>query len=211
MSPESSGTPAASGQAPSDDAELLSSSPFGDDLDATLAARPQRRALPGPTLYLAAGIILVAGFLGGVQAQKWASDGDGPSGTGPAGGFAGGRPPGGYGGMPGAAGPGGAGPGGQGPGGQGPGGLSPGGPGGFAGGGADATTGTVVKVTGRTLYLRTASGQTVKVATSAKTRIRITEDGELKDIASGASVTVRGTKAADGTVTATTVNQGTGR
>ncbi|QKW33225.1 hypothetical protein HUT06_03550 [Actinomadura sp. NAK00032] len=180
MSPEPPGT-----RAPADDAELLSSSPFADDLDATLAARPQRRSQPGPTLYLAAGIILVAGFLGGVQAQKWSSDGSGPSGTRPAGGFPTGRPQGGYGGPPGS--------------------------GGFAGGGGDTTTGTVVKVTGDTLYLRTTSGQTVKVATSGTTSIRITEKGDLKDLASGTNVTVRGTKTADGTVTATTVNQGGGR
>ncbi|MFF4240132.1 DUF5666 domain-containing protein [Actinomadura geliboluensis] len=189
MSPEPPGKRVAGPRAPSEDAELLSSSPFADDLDATLAARPQRRSLPGPTLYLAAGIILVAGFLGGVQAQKWSSDGS----ERPAGGFTAGRPQGGYGGMPGA---------------QPPGNVP--GPGGFAGGG-DTTTGTVVKVTGNTLYLRTTSGQTVKVATSEETRVRITKDSDLKNLASGANVSVRGTKAADGTLTATTVNQGAGR
>ncbi|MFA1546720.1 hypothetical protein [Actinomadura chokoriensis] len=194
---------------PMDDAELLSSSPFDDDLDATLEAGPRRRSLPGPTLYLAAGIILVAGFLGGVQAQKWSSDGSGSSGTGPAGGLAGGRAAGGYGGMPGGGMPGGGFP---------PGGGSEtgGGPmgGGAAGGGAaggDATTGTIVKIVGNTIYLRTASGQTVKVKTSGTTKVRITENGALKDLGSGATVTVRGSKGEDGTVTATTVNKGSGR
>ncbi|MEU5993964.1 hypothetical protein ABZ806_33750 [Spirillospora sp. NPDC047418] len=187
---------------PMGDAELLSDSPFDDDLDTALAsARPRPRPLSGPTLYLAAGILLVAGFLGGVQAQKWSSDDSGASGAGPApaGGYAGGRPPGGYGGMPG---------GGM-PGGMGPDGMGPGGRGGAAAG--DTTTGTVVKISGSTLYLRTTSGQTVQVRTSGTTKIRITEDGALKDLGSGATVTVRGTKDANGTVTATTVSKGSGR
>jgi hypothetical protein len=75
------------------DAELLSSSPFEDDLDDALAAaRPQRRSPPGPTLYLAAGILLVAGFLGGVQAQKWSSDDSGSPGAGRGPGSAAGAP-----------------------------------------------------------------------------------------------------------------------
>src|SRR5690349_9398713 len=92
---------------PRGDAELLASSPFDDDLDAELAARPSQRSRPGPTLYLAAGVILVAGFLGGVQAHKWSSDGSsGPS----AGGLAGGQERGrtrtnGYGGPSGASAP----------------------------------------------------------------------------------------------------------
>lgn len=190
--------------APMEDAELLSDSPFDDDLDTALAAaRPQRPSLPGPTLYLAAGILLVAGFLGGVQAQKWSSDGSGSPGAGPAaaGGYGGGRAAGGYGGMPGGGPPGGM------PGGTGPGGFT-GGRGGAAG---DITTGTVVKITGSTLYLRTTSGDTVKVATSGTTQVRITEEGTLKDLTSGATVIVRGTKAKDGTVTATTLNKGSAR
>lgn len=198
--------------APMGDAELLSSSPFEDDLDDALAAaRPQRRSLPGPTLYLAAGILLVAGFLGGVQAQKWSSDDSGSPGAGrgpgsaAAGGYAGGRAPGGYPGMPGGGLP----EGGM-PGGTGPGGFAGGGRGGAAASG-DITTGTVVKISGSTLYVRTTSGQTVKVETSGTTKVRITEDGALKDLGSGATVTVRGTKGEDGTVTATTVSKGSGR
>ncbi|MFD0685910.1 hypothetical protein [Actinomadura fibrosa] len=210
------------------DAELLASSPFDEDLDSELAAQPQKRSLPGPTLYLCAGLILVAGFLAGVQAQKWSSDdsGSGPSGAGgpaAAGGYGsrtGGRAPGGYGGMPGMPGMGGqpGGTNGQGAGGTGNGqgaggsGASGQGPGGMAGGSAGgATIGTITKIEGSTIYLRTTSGQTVKVKTSGATKVRVTKDGKLKDLGSGTTVIVRGSTGQDGTVTATTVNQGTGR
>ncbi|MER6810895.1 hypothetical protein ABT299_16605 [Spirillospora sp. NPDC000708] len=206
------------------DSELLASSPFDGDLDAELAAKPARRSLPGPTLYLGAGLLLVAGFLGGVQAQKWTSDDSGSPGGGPAaaGGYGrtGGRGFGGYGGgFPGQAGGGGTGTEQGGRGGTGgPGGFGggfPGQAGGGAGAGAGAgggmTFGTVTKVVGDTLYLRTSDGKTVKVKTSGSTRISVTKDGKLRDLGSGATVIVRGTTGKDGSVTATTVNQGTGR
>ncbi|WP_433464961.1 hypothetical protein [Spirillospora sp. CA-128828] len=187
------------------DAELLASSPFDEDLDAELAARPQRRSLPGPTLYLAAGIVLVAGFLGGVQAQKWSSDGSRPSGAGGlAAGPEGGRARSGYGGAPGY---GGAAPG---FGGQ-PGGAMPGGGQGTAPGGGTGTVGTVTKVVGDALYLRTSSGKTVKVKTSGTTRVRITKDGELQDLGKGSTVVVRGSTGTDGTVTASAVTEGSAR
>jgi hypothetical protein len=206
------------------DSELLASSPFDGDLDAELAAKPAKRSLPGPTLYLGAGLLLVAGFLGGVQAQKWTSDDSGSPGGGPAaaGGYgrAGGRGFGGYGGgFPGQAGGGGTGTEQGGRGGTGgPGGFGggfPGQAGGGAGAGAGAgggmTFGTVTKVVGDTLYLRTSDGKTVKVKTSGSTRISVTKDGKLRDLGSGATVIVRGTTGKDGSVTATTVNQGAGR
>ncbi|MEU9019837.1 hypothetical protein [Actinomadura sp. NPDC048394] len=202
------------------DAELLASSPFDGDLDAELTARPARRSLPGPTIYLGAGLLLVAGFLGGVQAQKWTSDDSGSPGGGPAaaGGYGRttGRVPGGYGG--GFAGQPGGGTGTQPGGGTGTEQGGRGGPGGFGGGfgggagaGGGMTVGTVTKVVGDTLYLRTSDGKTVKVKTSGSTKISVTKDGKLRDLGSGATVIVRGTTGKDGSVTATTVNQGTGR
>ncbi|WP_344267093.1 hypothetical protein [Actinomadura napierensis] len=201
------------------DAELLSTSPFDGDLDAELTARPKKRSLPGPTLYLGAGIVLVAGFLGGVQAEKWKSDDSGSPGGGPAaaGGYGrtGGRASGGYGGgLPGQAGAGGSGTEQGGRGGTGVGGGSGAGPGGGFGGGfggGGMTAGTVTKIVGNTLYLRTSDGKTVKVKTSGSTRISITKDGKLGDLGSGVTVVVRGTTGKDGSVTATTVNQGSGR
>lgn len=201
---------------PKGDADLLASSPFDDDLDAELAARPSQRSLPGPTLYLAAGVILVAGFLGGVQAHKWSSDGSsGPSAGGAAGGQERGRSrTGGYGGPPGASAP---------QGGYGvPGNGANGGPGGMPGDGSGSaangrtgnvpgTAGTVTKVVGSTLYLRTASGETVKVKTTGKTKIRIVENGKLRDLGAGTTVVVQGSTGQDGSLTAATVNEGSGR
>ncbi|MBE1532785.1 hypothetical protein [Actinomadura algeriensis] len=166
------------------DAELLAGSPFDDDLDAALAARARRRTPPRSTLLLAAAIVLVAGFLGGVQAQKHMSDGAAPSagGGGPAagGGYGGGRP------------------GGSGP--QG------GGMPGRAGGGT--TAGTVTKIDGAAIYVRTSAGKTVKVQTSGDTQITVT--GKLQDLGTGTPVVVRGAAGEDGTVAATAVNEGTG-
>jgi hypothetical protein len=174
------------------ESELLSTSPFKGDLDAELAARPRSRPLPGVTVYLGAGVLVVAGFLGGVQADKAWSDGDNPSNAAGGGAAPGGRAGGGYGGF---GGPGG-----------GYGGPA-GGFGGFGGGGGDVTMGTVTKVVGGTIYLRTADGKTVKVATGGSTRIQISTSGKAKDLKAGATVVVRGSAGKDGTVTATSVNQ----
>jgi hypothetical protein len=186
---------------PSSDAELLATSPFDDDLDDALAAVPPRRALPGPTLYLAAGVLLVAGFLGGVQAQKWNSDPSPSAQPGRnSGTFPGGKGVGGYGGQ----GTGGYG-GGQGTGARGGYGGAPGAGGGFGGG---LTAGTVTKVSGDTLWVKTPDGKTVKVKTGGSTRVDITREGSLKDLGTGTSVVVRGSADDDGTVTATQVTEG---
>lgn len=50
--------------------ELLETSPFRGDLSEELTARPKRAKLPRLTLFLAAGVVLVAGILVGIQAQK---------------------------------------------------------------------------------------------------------------------------------------------
>ncbi|WP_019631908.1 hypothetical protein [Actinomadura atramentaria] len=205
--PASGSPPRAGGEPP--DGELLATSPFDDDLDAALAAVPAKRALPGPTLYLAAGLLLVVGFLGGIQAQKWRSDDSGgrsgngmaQAGEGFPGGARGGygsRAGGESGGMPGFGGAPGGGYGG-----------AYGGRGGF--GGAGVTAGTVVKVSGDTLWVKTSDGKTVKVHTSDSTKVSVTKQGSLKDFGSGATVVVRGSAGDDGTVTATQVTEGGGR
>ncbi|MCD0448773.1 hypothetical protein LO762_06125 [Actinocorallia sp. API 0066] len=64
---------------PADGTAVLAESPFPGGLDDALAARPARPR-PGPTLYLAAGLVAVAGFLGGVQAhQTWGGGTDAPT------------------------------------------------------------------------------------------------------------------------------------
>ncbi len=189
---------------PMGDAELLASSPFEDDLGAELTEGPSQRSLPGPTLYLAAGVILVAGFLCGVQAHKWSSDGStGPSAGGAAGGPEAGRArTGGYGGPPAS---------GDGPGQYGAPGNGPANGPGSGANGTPGTVGTVTKVVGDTLYLRTSSGKTIKVRTTGTTKIRIVEDGALRDLGAGTTVVVRGSTGEDGSLTATTVNEGSGR
>jgi hypothetical protein len=171
--------PAAAG----DDSGLLAISPFQGDLDAELAARPRRAKPPGPTLYLSAGILLVAGVAGGIQADKlWG--GTTTSSAAPAGLTAGGTR--GQAGDPGV----------------------PGGP--ASGGSAGMTIGTVQRIDGQTLYLRTVNGQVVKVTISGSTAVRVTKDGALGDLKSGASIVVQGTPGANGTVTATSVSEGGG-
>ncbi|MFG1998675.1 hypothetical protein ACGFNU_05955 [Spirillospora sp. NPDC048911] len=177
--------------------DLLEVSPFKGDLDAELAAQPRSRALPGPTVYLGAGVLLVAGFLGGIQAEKVWSDGDAGQPATAQRGYGGGQR--GFGGAP--PGYGGAQPG---SGGQ----RGFGGPGNGTGTAGGLTTGTVVKIVGTTVYLRTADGKTVKVKTSGATKVQVTRTGSVNDLKSGTSIIVRGSAGTDGTVTATSVNQG---
>jgi hypothetical protein len=163
----------------------------GDGLAGELAAAAGRRWWNKWTLYLGAVVLLLAGFMGGVQVQKSYGDSNGAApaaGRGqqrPAGGFAGAR-----GGFPGGAGlPSGA-----------PGGTDPA----AAGGGANTTTGTVKLVDGTTLYVQTADGTVITVRTAGSTAVKIAKDGSLKDLKAGDPVTVEGATS-DGTVTATRV------
>src|SRR5262245_43457109 len=159
--------------------DLLETSPFGDDLEAELTAQPSRNGPSRVTLALAGGVLLVAGLLGGIQAQKaWGTSGTSGTaraGTGLAGGFGGG----GFGGF------GGAGNRqrqGQGQGQQNPGqgqnsgqGQQPGqqqGQGGFGG----VTVGTIKLIDGKKIYVETAQGSVVTVTTSGDTKISVTKD-----------------------------------
>src|SRR4051794_16093275 len=110
-----------SASAPVGDEDVLMTSPFEDDLADKLAVEPWRLPLPAPTLFLAVSILLVAGFIGGVYAQKWWGGSDtassaapfagsrggyGQGGPAAGGGFAPGGRANGYGGAGGAGGPG---------------------------------------------------------------------------------------------------------
>jgi hypothetical protein len=177
----------------------LSTSPFEGDLAEELAKAPRARRLPGLTTCLGVGVVLAVGFVIGAQAdrhrgQQGSSSAQGARATSggamPGGGVLGGGMRGG--GLPGQTG------GGQGQSGSG----NPG-----ASGGTGATTGTVQKIDGKTIYVQTAGG-VVQVKVTGTTKIRILQNGSAKNLKSGTSVVVRGAQAEDGTVTATSVSQG---
>jgi hypothetical protein len=177
--------------------ELLNTSPFDGDLAEELKAddRPRRRP-PSATVLLAAGVLLVGGFVGGVQADRhWGAKKDSSNaaslidqfrrnggGTGQAGGFNGFGQNGGNG--PGA---------------------------GTGGAGAQAagngTTGTVKLVDGKTIYVQTPNG-IVRVRTTGSTKVTIARKSTAKALKAGAKVVVQGSAGADGTVTATSVQGG---
>ncbi|MGW0434327.1 hypothetical protein ACWDV4_17535 [Micromonospora sp. NPDC003197] len=165
--------------------------PDGDGLAAQIAAAAGRRWWNKWTLCLGAVVLLLAGFMIGVQVQKSYGESAAPAGrtaTGP--GQRGGT---GQGGFPGGAGQ----------------------PSGAPGGGArpttaatgtttTTTTGTVKLVDGTTIYVQTADGTVLTVRTGTDTTVRIARDGTLKELKAGDSVTVEGPSTA-GTVTATSV------
>ncbi|GAA4599399.1 hypothetical protein GCM10023194_79370 [Planotetraspora phitsanulokensis] len=179
-------------------ADVLEISPFDDDLQAELAAQPARRGPSKLTMLLGAGVVLVAGFLVGVQAQKHAAT---PSGSVPFGSLLSGQ--GNAGGQRGQGGFGAAG-GGGGGGGRGGGGFGGGGLGGAA---ANATFGTVKLVDGDKIYVQTVNGDVVTVKTSTSTKIQVSKTGKAKDLKTGSVVVVAGDKDAQGIVDATSVTQ----
>lgn len=177
--------------------ELLDTSPFRGDLEEDLAAGPERRPPSGLTLGLAAAVILVFGVLVGIQAHKTFGSGAGQAAAALPGG--GQRLAGGYGGDQG-LGYGGRRP----PGGYGQGQAQQGGP------AADLTAGTVKLVDGEKIYVQTSDGATVTVTTSSDTKIQVTKEGKVSDLKPGTTIVVQGEKGEDGSVAATSVNQGGG-
>jgi hypothetical protein len=149
------------------------------ELQAALAAAQGRRWWNRWSICLSIALLLLAGFLAGVQVQKTFGD------TGAA--------------DPGA---------GQGPAGLPGGGGFPGG-GNFDADGATGdqspapTTGTVRLVDGTTIYIETGAGEVLTVRTDEDTRVLT--PGVLADLATGDQVTVEGESTDDGTVTADSV------
>ncbi|MEU1393704.1 MULTISPECIES: hypothetical protein [unclassified Nonomuraea] len=175
------------------DMDRLDSSPFPDDLGEELAVQP-RGGVSKLTLGLAAGVVLVAGVLIGIQAGKLFGTSDAApaaaqlrrtDGQFPGGDY-GQR---GYGAQNGTQ--------------NGP---QNGGFGQRMGGG---TVGTVEKVDGGKIYVRTMDGATVTVTTSDQTTVQISKPGKVADLAAGTTVVVRGQQSGDGSVTATVITQGT--
>ncbi|MEV6867473.1 hypothetical protein AB0M44_41590 [Streptosporangium subroseum] len=173
--------------------KLLETSPFAGDLESELAARPRRR-FSTLTVVLAAGVMLVAGVIVGIQAQKALGGSDAPGGPGAALRQGGGTGGGGFAGAQGAQGAQGQG------GGQGR-------QGGFGG----LTVGTVQKVDGEKVYVQTMDGSVVTVKTTGETAVRLAKEGKVADLKPGGTVSVQGAKADDGSVTATMINEGGGR
>ena len=87
------------------------------------------------------------------------------------------------------------------------GGASTNGRAGLPGGGA--TIGQVKVIKGNTIYVTDTSGNTVKVALTASTRLTAQKQAKIKDLHPGDTVTVRGGAGASGTIQATTVAIGT--
>ncbi|TMR09197.1 hypothetical protein ETD86_44595 [Nonomuraea turkmeniaca] len=169
----------------------LDSSPYPEDLREELAVQP-RAGLSKLTLALAAGVVLVAGILIGIQAGKLTG---GSAGT-----AAGAQQR--AGGMP------------QG---YGPAGMQQASPGtgarqgGFGqrmGGMGGGTIGTVEKVEGGKVYVKTMDGSTVTVTTTDRTTVQIAKPGKVSDLEPGGTVTVRGQEGEDGSVTAASITQG---
>lgn len=183
-------------------------SPLGNDdkLTAVLGRRP-RAKLPALTLLLAALVVAVAGFIGGILVGKHygssgsgrlgglsqlaaggtngsAASGRGTSGGARAGSGAGLRIVGGAA----SAGAGGA-----------------GGAGGLAAG--NATIGTIKLVDGSTVYVQTSAGDIVQVSTSKATKVTASSTVPVKDLQPGETVVVEGSKNSSGGVSATSINQ----
>jgi hypothetical protein len=174
------------------------------------------------TIFLAVAILAAVAFIGGVAAQKhWGGTsstaaggfaaragavgrtagrtggfGEG-GGFGGAGGFEGGT-----GGFTGQAGTG-AGAGGTAAAGGGGGGTAAGG--GTASTGTPVVVGTVSKVSGTTITVKNFAGKSVTVKVPASASVTVTGKAALKGLKAGESISVVGTKASSGTVTATSV------
>ncbi|GAB2851212.1 hypothetical protein GCM10027176_62730 [Actinoallomurus bryophytorum] len=179
--------------------DVLNSSPFEGDLAEQLATEPRpRRRPPSVTVLLGVAVLLVGGFVGGVQADRHWGKTKSPDPAALINQFAARR---------GAQGGGGGFGGGQG-GGQGAGQAAGrgSGQGGGAGGGG-GTSGTVKLVDGSTIYVQTPSG-IVRVKTTGSTKVTIAKKSTTKALKAGSPVTVQGSAGQDGTVTATSVNQG---
>jgi hypothetical protein len=85
-------------------------------------------------------------------------------------------------------------------------GTAPSGPGGFAGaGGGSASFGTVSSISGHMLYVKDASGNTIKVELSSATTVTKSVTVGKKSLRPGDTVVISGLTNKQGTVTATSV------
>ncbi|MFL6073534.1 MAG: hypothetical protein ACJ73S_09080 [Mycobacteriales bacterium] len=86
-----------------------------------------------------------------------------------------------------------------------------GGPSGNPGGnlpGGGFTAGTVERVDGDTVYIKTQDGKEVKVTTTGTTTVRMSSDGKVSDLQAGQPVAVQGQTGNDGSVAARSITEG---
>jgi hypothetical protein len=164
----------------------LGQDPFDDGLSERLASAAPRRWRTRTTVVLTSMLILVGGFVGGLEVQKhWGAGTSTAAGTNGAG-FS--LPGGGYN-LPGA-------------------GFTPGaGQGASAAPASGTTTGTVKLVDGDTVYITTSDGRTITVKTSGSTTVQTAAGGSLSDLTSGSTVTVQGQTGSDGSISASTITK----
>jgi hypothetical protein len=168
--------------------------------ESELPRRPRRRLLTPIPLALLAVLLIACGFIAGVLVQKGQGGPASPSG-GASGGF-----PSGLAALKGAVpGTGGAGETGSsgGSGAQGGGRAFPGIGGAGSGG---VTTGEVAYVRGNTLYVTDSQGNTVKVNAAAGSKVTKTVNTKAKSIHPGATVVVLGSKAKNGSISASSIS-----
>jgi hypothetical protein len=72
-------------------------------------------------------------------------------------------------------------------------------------GGATPTLGTVANVSGRTLYVTDAQGNTIKVLTSKSSTVTRSADSKVADVHPGDTVVIQGQKRRSGTVKAQSI------
>ena len=170
--------------------------PRDDSLARELAEAAPKKWWNKATIVLAAAVLALGGFVGGLQAQKQWGTSTTTAGAGnrtfPGAGTGAGR----YGGAGAYGFPGG---------GNFPGGGTGTGTGQGTTTAAAGTTGTVKLVDGSTIYVQTPDGTVVTVKTDGKTTVSTAKKGKVSDVKAGQSVTVQGATGADGTVTATSV------
>jgi hypothetical protein len=84
---------------------------------------------------------------------------------------------------------------------------------GFAGGGGglfgsgNATIGEIKLIDGKTVYVQTAAGDVVQVATSPATKVTVSSTVPVKDLQPGETVIVEGSKNSSGAIAATSISQ----
>lgn len=170
------------------------------DEDSELPRRPRRRLLTPIPLALLAVLLIACGFIGGVLVEKGQTSPASGAGAGGGGGLAsrlaalrGGAP---------AAGASGSGSSASGFGSKGAAGAFPG----AGGAGGGLTTGEVSYVRGNTLYVIDSQGNTVKVNAAAGAKVTKTVSTKASGIHPGETVVVLGSKAKNGSVSATSIS-----